>query len=75
VSLSSEVTRTLFTWQWFLEASICGILLQTQAGRAKGSNERKSHISLAVLQGLSGVTAALTFRKDGLHALVSIDRK
>jgi hypothetical protein len=31
--------------------------------------------SAAALQGLNGVTAALTFRKDGLHAVVTIDRK
>ena len=31
--------------------------------------------STSALKGLSGLTASLTFRKDGLHAVVEIDRK
>jgi hypothetical protein len=41
----------------------------------KQGTEPSQKGSAAALQGLSGVTAALTFQKDGLHAVVEIDRK
>jgi hypothetical protein len=50
--------------------SVHGTILE-----AKQATEPAEKGSTAALQGLSGVTAALTFRKDGLHAVVTIDRK
>jgi hypothetical protein len=41
----------------------------------KQATEPAKKGSTTALQGLDGVTAALTFRKDGLHAVVTIDRK
>jgi len=41
----------------------------------KQATEPSEKGSASALKGLSGVTATLTFMKDGLHAVVEIDRK
>jgi len=50
--------------------SVHGALLDPRQGSAPADKGNTS-----VLKGLGGVTATLTFMKDGLHAVVVIDRK
>jgi hypothetical protein len=57
------------------DGKTCRCSVHGTALEPKQGTEPSEKGSASALKGLSGVTAALTFRKDGLHAVVEIDRK